>query len=465
MKTDRAWIARALAAAGYEGPEPSGGTVDGVTIDTRAGCEGALFVALPGSEADGHDFVADAAARGAAAVLVSLDRANGIDAGEATVFAVPDPLAGLQALAAAWRNEVDPVTVGITGTNGKTNTKELVAAVLRTRHRVHATPGNLNNHIGLPLTLLGMESGAEVLVAEMGASHAGEIRALAAIACPSTGVVTNIGPGHLAFFETLDGVAAAKAELLEALPADGTAVIPADDEFRLFLAGRSPAPVLSFGFAADADVRVEAAERTGSGYRCLIGGTAVEIPRFGRHHLLNAAAALAVGRVLGVDGEAAARALADAPPPPGRGGISRIGGVTIVDETYNANPASLRAAVEAFMELPVEGKRWLVLGDMLELGGESAVLHAESGVFCGKAGVDGLVTIGSETIEISRAAALQRKAPPAISHFLDPVSLAAYLAERTGPGDALLVKGSRGSRMELVIEALRRLAGGGTEEA
>ncbi|HEM47128.1 MAG TPA: UDP-N-acetylmuramoyl-tripeptide--D-alanyl-D-alanine ligase, partial [Alphaproteobacteria bacterium] len=343
--------------------------------------------------------------------------------------------------------------------------KELVAAVLGAGGRVHATPGNLNNHIGLPLTLLGMDGGAEVLVTEMGANHPGEIRMLAGIARPSTGVVTNIGPGHLAFFGDLDGVAAAKAELLESLPANGTAVIPADDERAGFLAGRAAAPVVTFGVAGDADVRVTEIETTGDGLRCLVDGAPLALSRFGRHHLLNAAAAVAVGRVFGVAPDEAVRLLAAAPIAPGRGGVERVAGVTVVDETYNANPASLRAALDAFIEMPVEGRRWLVLGDMLELGDESASLHAECGVFCGRAGVDGIVTIGRETIELSRAAAAQRKAPPAISHFMEPVSLAAFLAGELEPGDAILVKGSRGSRMETVIEALVRLLEAGEGDA
>lgn len=465
MKADFRWIADALSDAGYAGTAPTGGAVEGVAIDSRLVQARDLFVALPGERADGHEFVSEALSRGASALLVAAERAAGIDAGPAAVFSVPDPLAGLQTLAAAWRNEVNPAVVGITGTNGKTETKELVAAVLGAGRRVHATPGNLNNHIGLPLTLLGMDGGAEVLVTEMGANHPGEIRLLAGIARPSTGVVTNIGPGHLAFFGDLDGVAAAKAELLEALPANGTAVIPADDERVGFLAGRSAAPVVTFGVAGDADVRVTAIETTGEGLRCLVDGAPLAFSRFGRHHLINAAAAVAVGRVFGVAPDEAARLLAAASLPPGRGGVERIAGITVVDETYNANPVSLRAALDAFIEMPVEGRRWLVLGDMLELGEESASLHAESGVFCGRAGVDGIVTIGRETIELSRSAAAQRKAPPSISHFMEPVSLAAFLAGELEPGDAILVKGSRGSRMETVIEALRRLLEAGEGNA
>lgn len=430
-----------------------------MSTDTRAGIRNALFVALPGDRADGHDYVPAAAEGGAAALLVRKDRM-----GEAVravpaipVLGVADPLAGLQALARAWLERVSPLVVAVTGSSGKTGTKELIAAAVSASRRAHATPGNLNNHIGVPLSVLSMPEGTEVLVIEMGASRRGEIAALCRIAPPLIGVVTNIGPAHLESFGSLKGVAAAKSELVAALGPDGTAVLPADDEFFGYLSGKTEARVVTFGFGEGADLRIaDLSPGENGGYSCTIGGEPFTINRAGRHNLLNAAAAAAVARVIGLpDGETAA-AVAAVKAVDGRGAVYEIDGLTVVDESYNSNPASLRAAVEAFMELPVSGRRWLVLGDMLELGSESPVLHAEAGIFCGRAGVDGLLTLGALTVELSRAAAEQRKAPPDISHFIEPGSLAAYLDSRLEAGDALLVKGSRGMRMETVIAELER---------
>lgn len=451
-----------LGIAGYEDGPAGDAAIDGVSTDTRDGVDGRIFVALPGGHADGHDYIPAAVEGGAAALLVRKDRRDEVARAAPTmpVLGVADPLKGLQAVARAWLDRVAPLVVAVTGSSGKTGTKELIAAAVAADRRTHATAGNRNNHIGVPLSVLAMPEGTEVLVLEMGASARGEIAALCRIAPPRIGVITNIGPGHLEFFGSLKGVASAKAELIGSIDRDGTAVLPADDDFIGFLRDKTEAPVVTFGFDEGADVRIEDVfPRAGGGYTCSIGGSPFEIRRFGRHNLLNAAAAAAVARVLDLPAQGTAAAIAETRASEGRGVVWEIAGVTVVDESYNSNPASLRAAVEAFMEMPAAGRRWLVLGDMLELGGESPALHAEAGIFCGRAGVDGLVTIGSETVELNRAAAEQRKAPPDISHFLEPQSLAAYLDARIGAGDALLVKGSRGMRMETVIEGIERRRG------
>jgi len=436
--------------------------IEGVSIDTRAACGHRLFVALKGDSADGHDYLRDAVEKGAAALLVSSGRKADAAklAGAAVVFDVSDTVRGLQALAAAYRALVNPRVIAITGSAGKTGTKDFVASVLARRYRVHATPGNLNNHIGLPLTILGMEGSEEICVTEMGANHKKEIKALAGIARPDIGVVTNIGPAHLEFFGSLKGVAAAKAELLEALPSEGTAVLPADDEFIEFLKERTKARTVTFGFSENADRRITNLEqREGGGYRFRVGDIFLEIARHGKHHVLNAAAAAVLGLDLGVPPEEIASAVLDAKVNPGRGVLIHIGGILFFDDSYNSNPASLRAAVEAFLEIPVEGRRWLVLGDMLELGLMSEDLHREAGVFCGRAKVDGIFTIGAETVELSRAAAGERKSPEHISHFLDVAALARYLNDLIAPGDAVLVKGSRGMHMERITETIEKARG------
>lgn len=461
IRVELRWIADVLKNAGCGAADPGEGYAAGVSIDTRTDCAGALFIALAGEHTDGHLFIREAALQGAAAMLVSMERKTEAEAeaGGIPVLAVRDTVLGLQTLAAAYRRKVNPRVIAITGSAGKTGTKDLIASILRGSCRVHATPGNLNNHIGLPLTMLGMKGGEDVLVTEMGANHKNEIRDLAGIAAPEIGVITNIGPSHLEFFGSLKEVAAAKAELVEALAPEGTAVLPADDEFFPFLRGRTKARVVSFGLSMDAEWRIDNIEPAESrpGYSFTLGGHEMRISRYGRHNINNAAAAATVGFLMDAPAENIASALASAGPASGRGVLFRIGDVLVVDESYNANPASVMAAVDAFMELPVSGKRWLVLGDMLELGAESAELHCEVGIYCGKAGIDGLLTIGSESVELSRAAALQRKAPPAISHFLNLEKLAAHLHSQLAAGDGVLVKGSRCMHTERVIDELERL--------
>lgn len=453
-------MADSLRGAGYSVCSPHDGWIAGVTIDTRRRCEDSLFVALKGSRSDGHDYLAEAVERGAAALLVSEDREEEATAlsGEKPVFAVPDPLLALQALAASYRKLVNPRVMAVTGSTGKTGTKDFIASILSLRFGVHATPGNLNNHIGLPLTLLGMEGAEEVLVTEMGANHKNEIRRLAEISKPDMGVITNIGPGHLEFFGSLQGVAEAKAELLESLPPAGSAVLPADDEFFAFLSGKTRASVVSFGFHEDSDWRIENLVKKGQ-WGCSFSTKGIEIAlgRLGRHHVLNAAAAAAACSLIGATSEEIARGIEIAKIPDGRGVLYDIEGILFVDDSYNSNPASLRAAVEAFMEIETDGARWLVLGDMLELGEKSAEFHREAGILCGKAGVDVIVTFGSETVELSRSAAEQRKAPARISHFIDAEKLSVFLNEHLSPGDIALIKGSRAMQMENIIESVERL--------
>ena len=455
-------MAESLREAGFEGEHAPDGSIEAVTVDTRKGCTGALFVALQGSRSDGHDFLEDAIAQGAAALLVSQEHAGA--AGEVSagkpVFAVPDTLAALQALAEAYRNRVNPRVVAVTGTTGKTETKDFIASILAERFTVHATPGNLNNHIGLPLTIFGMAGGEDVLVVEMGANHEKEIGRLSEIAKPEVGVITNIGPGHLEFFGSLEGVASAKAELLESLPESGTAVLPADDEFFQFLSQRTKGRVVSFGFDEGSDWRIEDLTRDGrSGYLFSLKGVEIPLRRFGRHHVLNAAAAAAACSLLGSSGGEIASGISGTKIPESRGVLYDIDGVLFIDDSYNSNPASLAAAVSALMEIETDGNRWLALGDMLELGERSLDLHRESGEVCGKAGVDGIVTLGTETVELSRSAAEQRRAPERISHFIVTAKLAAYLNTCLMKGDIVLVKGSRGMRMEGVIETMEELRG------
>jgi UDP-N-acetylmuramoyl-tripeptide--D-alanyl-D-alanine ligase len=431
-----------------------------VCTDSRGDCAGRVFFALAGESADGHDHIGEAVSKGAAALVVNRNRSEDAAraAGGVPVIDVPDTLKSLQRLSAAWRDRVAPRVVGITGSVGKTGTKELLASVLALRHRVYATQGNYNNHIGVPLTLLSMGEDTQLLVVEMGASAKNEIRLLASIARPETGIITNIASGHLESFGTIKGVAKAKAELIESLPEGGAAVLPADDEFFAFLKERTKAKVVSFGFSPEAGFRpTELSKKEGGGYTFTLSGTRMETSRYGRHHVLNAACVVAAASLYGISPEEAAPVVAAAGPAGGRGAMYDIAGITFVDDSYNCNPASLTSAVDAFMEMPVKGRRWLVLGDMLELGEAGPELHAEMGTYCGKAGVDGLLTLGQLTVELNRAAAEQRRAPADISHFIDTGALAAYLDSFLASGDCVLVKGSRSMHMEKVIGEIAAL--------
>ncbi|MBN1163617.1 MAG: UDP-N-acetylmuramoyl-tripeptide--D-alanyl-D-alanine ligase, partial [Candidatus Krumholzibacteriota bacterium] len=297
IKVELAWIAESLKKAGYRGREEINGTIDGITIDTRRDCRGKMFVALSGEVRDGHDFLEQAVEKGAGALLIARERQAETERlnGSAVIFAVPDTLKGLQRLASSWREEVGPRVIGITGSTGKTGTKEIANLVFSKVYRTHATAGNYNNHIGLPLTLLSMERDTEICLAEMGANHRKEIDTLCRIARPSMGVITNIGPAHLEYFGDLKGVARAKAELIESLEEGDTAILPADDEFIEFLRDRTRARIKTFGLGEKADYRIEDIEnrQEGGGYRFRIAGTAMEMTVYGRHHILNGAAAAA----------------------------------------------------------------------------------------------------------------------------------------------------------------------------
>ncbi|MCK4538086.1 MAG: UDP-N-acetylmuramoyl-tripeptide--D-alanyl-D-alanine ligase [Candidatus Krumholzibacteria bacterium] len=459
------WIAEQLRKRGFKRTVSFDGEAAGFTIDTRTDCQGRIYVALKGENLDGHDFVGAAVDGGASAVIVDRDWMMGsTDVVEelrekgSLILDVDDTLKALQHLAFRWRDRVAPKVLAITGSTGKTGTKEIARSILSGRYRVHATEGNYNNHIGLPLTILSMPEDTEVLVVEMGASGRGEIAVLAGIARPDVGVITNIGPSHLEFFGSLKGVARAKSELIARMNGKNTVVLPADDEFFEYLSSRTEAEIISFGFSESAEFGIkDLTSREDAGFSFSLTGTAMETRRHGKHNVLNAAAAVAAVSVLGLGPDDAVAAVAASEPVRGRGVIFDIAGLKVIDDSYNSNPVSLRAAIDSFMEMEIEGKRWLVLGDMLELGKTSAELHAEAGIYCGKAGVHGLLTLGKDTVSLSREAAVQRKAPESISHFLEVEKLALYLDSMLEGGDAVLIKGSRGMHMEMVIEELERL--------
>ncbi len=427
------------------------------SIDTRALAGGELFVPLPGTRADGHDFVALALEGKAGGALVSEGRPPDpawADSGK-PVVSVKDPLRALQALGRHCRARAGIPVTAVTGSNGKTTTKEMIAAVLGTRYRVHKNRGNLNNHIGVPLTLTQLAPEHQMLVLEMGMSARGEIRELALLSSPNVGVLTNAGAAHLATLGSIDEVARAKSELAEALPRDGLLVLNADDE-RLWSLNRSrPVAMKSYALenpAADlVPTRMSLTAEGGSRFT-LSDGTDVLLRLLGRHNVRNALAAILVGDRFGVPRADAARALAALLPEHHRLELLASEGITVLDDAYNANPSSMREALLLLAAIETRGERRAVLGDMLELGPDSERFHEEVGRQV-PPGVR-LYIAGSFAEAVERGARAAGVTPGRITRHASVPEMAAAVRKDARPGDLVLVKGSRGMRLEQVVELL-----------
>ncbi len=435
--------------------------IRGAVVDSRRVRAGNVFVALAGERTDGHRFLADAVAAGAAALLVSQPpecRAALVALGDVTVVRVPEPLAALHALAAAWRTRFDPLVVGVTGSIAKTSTKEAIAAVLSRRYVTLRNEGNLNNEIGLPLTVLELGPEHEALVVEMGMYASGEIAELARIARPRIGVVTAVQAVHLARIGTLEAIEAAKGELVEALPVDGVAVLNADDPRVARMAARTAARTRTYGFCATADVTAEAidpAGRSGMRFVLRVGGEVrrtVATPALGRHAVHNALAAAAVGLEAGLTLDEVVAGLADGWSAPHRSELVEAGGITLLDDTYNASPGSMLAALELLATLP--GRRIAVLGEMLELGDGHAAGHRSVGEAAARV-VELLVVVGAGAGGIADGARSAGLDPSRIVRVPDREAAFTVLHPRLAAGDVVLVKGSRGAALDLLVDRLR----------
>ena len=426
-------------------------------VDSRAVRPGNLFVALPGERTDGHRFLAAAIEAGAAALLVreigqaDMEKARG----RCSVVAVPDTLLALHAVAAAWRARFSPLVVGVTGSVGKTSTKEAIATVLAERFATLKSEGNANNEIGLPLTVMRLRPEHEVAVLEMGMYVGGEIAQLAAIARPKIGVVTAVREVHLARIGSIDAVEKAKGELIEALPDDGVAVLNADDERVVRMGARTRARSITYGFGAHAEVRAE--EVAGLGIEGMAfrlvgpdGSLDVRIPALGRHGVHNALAGAAVGLAAGLDLDLVAAGLSKGWQAPHRDQLLRAAGVTILDDSYNASPTSMVAALELLSTLP--GRHVAVLGEMRELGEAHDRGHSEVGSAAAKL-ADVVVVVGTEASEMAAAAAAGRIRVVAVADRADALEALRRLVE---PGDSVLVKASRGLELDLLVADLAR---------
>lgn len=426
---------------------------NGVSTDTRKLRAGELFVALSGPHFDGHAFISAARSLGAAGALVGREVKEALPQ-----VVVDDPLTALGVFAKAWRMQFAIPLVALTGSNGKTTTKEMIASILGQRGPVLSTRGNLNNHIGVPLTLLELEAAHWAAVVEMGANHAGEIAYLADLAVPTVGLITNAGPSHLEGFGTVAGVAKAKGEIYEALRQDGCAIINANDAYAPLwreLAGKRRR--VEFGVDVDADFQVASADiecEAGGEQRfilnCAVGRHEIRLPLAGRHNVVNALAATAAATAAGASMTDVVKGLATARSVGSRLRVVNLAnGARVVDDTYNANPASLQAALQAVQS----SRLWLVLGDMGELGPSASALHGQAGEGARAAGVERMFSLGKLSAHATDAFGTGAE------HFEDISELTECVIGSLEPGVTVLVKGSRSMRMERIVAALQDRVG------
>ena len=429
---------------------------DSFGLDSRTIEPGGLFFAVI-AERDGHEFIRAASARGASGAVVSRD--STAPDPSFVLIRVQDTVAALQDLAKAVLARSSVRVVGITGSVGKTTTKEFTAALLGRTFRVHKSEANLNNHLGLALSILRLKPEDEIAVLEMGMSGPGEIRRLAEIAPPDVAVVTNVAPVHLEFLGTLDAVGEAKAEIIAGLKPGGTAVLNADEPWGKTLAGRTGENVLTFGFESDAQVRASGLKYLGYEglqFRLDYDGTSrlLRLPFLTDGYVYNFLAACGVARAFGLPWEDLEPALAGLGPAAKRGRMIRFeGGIVVIDDTYNSNPRALAMALGGYVHLPAS-RRAAVLGDMLELGAAERTFHEEAGRLVRRCGWDMLAVVGSRGRWIAEGAAAEGLPENKIFAFPTSEEAAEKLPEILSPGDLVLVKGSRGVRMERIVERL-----------
>ena len=436
----------------------------GYSIDSRTIGKGELFFAVKGERLDGHDYVEAALQKGAIAAVIAKEHQHRYPA-NTSVLAVDDTLTALQSLATAVRRIWGKPLIGITGSAGKTTTKEAIAHVLSSKFRVLKSEGNFNNHFGLPLMLLKLEPDHDLAVIEMGMSHAGEIRALAKIAQPEIGVVTNVAPVHLEFFDSIAGIARAKYELVESLPPNGTAILNADDEYVSQFGRDFKGKVITYGIRAKAAVRAENVRLQGT------EGSAFDVVTIdsrhpaglqlvGEHNILNALAAVAVGVTRGMTLAESVAALATLAPADKRGQVVHLGNITVVNDCYNSNPKALEAMIHALAAMKAT-RRIVVAGEMLELGPAAEEMHRTAGAQVGESKVDVLVGVrglAKAMVEGARQAGTQ-------AEFVStPEEAGQWLARETRDGDVVLLKASRGVKLEKALEIWKAKRNGRANE-
>ena len=425
---------------------------EGYSIDSRTLRPGDLFFAVKGERLDGHDFVEQALAKGAAAAVVRKDQLARYSV-KTRLLAVEDTLVALQTLATAVRRLWGKLVVGVTGSAGKTTTKEAIAHLLATRYRVLKSEGNFNNHFGLPLMLLKLQPEQEVAVIEIGMSHPGEIGALAKIAQPEIGVVICVAPVHLEFFNSVSEIARAKYELIASLPAGGTAVLNADDEYVSQFGRDFKGKVVRFGLKAPADIRAEHIQQCGalgSEFDLVVDGCREKatLPLVGNHNVSNALAAVAVALERGLTPSEAVEALRTLAPADRRGQVVQLGNITVINDCYNSNPKALNAMVDVLAAIPAK-RHIVVAGEMLELGSSGEELHRRAGRHMAEKKIDvllGVRGLAQPMVEAARQAGIRAEFVPT------PETAGEWLAQETRAGDMVLLKASRGVKLERALE-------------
>ncbi|MBL9038806.1 MAG: UDP-N-acetylmuramoyl-tripeptide--D-alanyl-D-alanine ligase [Archangium sp.] len=449
--------AEVLKATGAQASGEVSASFDAVVTDSRAMVPGALFVALKGERFDAHTLLDQAVKAGASGVVVQKGHPRGVVPAGTAVFEVNDTLVALGQLARAHRDRFSIPVGAVTGSNGKTTTKELIGAILETRGPALKTQGNLNNEVGVPLTLFNLERRHVAAIVEMGMNHAGEISRLTEIARPNAGLITIVQPAHIEGVGSIEGVAEAKTELFRGLGAGATAIVNADDERIAARAKTLKASVMTFGRSDSADVRLAAVDAQGrDGLSLTVRFQSRDYPvalrLVGFHNAMNAAGAFAMGLALGYRPEECVRGLEAAQAHARRLQLHDApGGVTVIDDCYNANPASMTAALETLHILASEGRAIAVLGDMLELGSDEARGHVQLGIDASERAAR-VAFFGPRTVQSTAVAA--KKLGAAAQHFDDVATLVAWLKAELKPHDVVLVKGSRGMKLERVVEAL-----------
>jgi UDP-N-acetylmuramoyl-tripeptide--D-alanyl-D-alanine ligase len=454
------WVAAAVGATVNAGPADR--EFAGVSIDTRTLAPGELFVAIRGERFDGGQFAAAAVGAGAAGVIVERGRGGDLGGNAVAVIEVEDAVVALQALARSIRRESGTKVVAITGSAGKTTTKEVTGEFLASRYRIIRNRGNFNNHIGLPLSLIELRQRPEIAVVELGMNHVGEISTLVGVAEPDVRVWTNVGEAHLGFFASLDAIADAKAEILEGAGAATLLVANADDDRIMDRVARFPGRVVTFAIEHRADVRATDVRSRGiDGMSARVttprGAFDLVTPLIGRGNLGNILAATAVAVEFDVPLTTVAERAAGLSPASRRGEVLRLhGGVTVIDDSYNANPTATTRALEIFGPPDQRTRRFAVLGEMLELGDEGVRLHQGVGRAAAEAKLDALVAVGGEPARALADAAVAAGMPRGSVRYVAASEEAAdVVASLVKPGDLVLVKGSRGVRTDRVVDRLK----------
>jgi UDP-N-acetylmuramoyl-tripeptide--D-alanyl-D-alanine ligase len=436
-------------------PTTNDAQITGWSVDSRTVQPGDLFFALPGPNHDGNAYIDEGFRKGAVAAIAhpehgSPARKQG-DMAAGEVLTVPDTLAALQDLATWARNQWGGQVVGVTGSAGKTTTKDVIASMLALRMPVAKNIGNLNNHVGLPLSILRMLSDARVAVLELAMNHAGEIRRLSQIARPNIGVVTNVGHAHMEAFDSIEGIAAAKRELIEALPADGVAVLNFDDPLVLPFSEIHAGRTITFGFNAGAGIRATNFEDTSIGISFSVEGVQFTSPLHGRHSVSNFLAGIAVAGLFGIRPRELTEVVRGIPPGPMRGERILHNGILILNDCYNSNPDAARVMLDVLRDTQAK-RRIAVLGEMLELGRWSGALHRGVGTYVAEQGIDVLVGIRGAASNLVDAAKEAGQAANAAFFFDDPATAGDQLRKIAQAGDVILFKGSRGTHVERALE-------------